>query len=45
MGFVEKLRNEVNMIRNITAFLEKVEEREQWKKQQIKINVSVQTSN
>lgn len=54
MGFVDKLRNEVIMVRNITAFINKAEVRQQLKKEitnitnndngQKKINVSIQTS-
>jgi hypothetical protein len=48
MGFVDNLRNEIIMVRNITAFLEKEEEKQLLKKERMmknKINVSVQTSN
>lgn len=51
MGFVDKFRNEIMMVRNITAFIEMIEAKQQLKKEQImkingqnKVNVSVQTS-
>lgn len=54
MGFVDKLRNEVIMVRNITAFIEKIEAQQQLKKERMMMtnndngqkrnNVSVQTS-
>jgi len=53
MGFVDKLRNEVIMVRNITAFIEKVEANQQLKKERMinnndkkhnKVDVYVQTS-
>lgn len=51
MGFVDKFRNEIMMVRNITAFIEMIEAKQQLKKEQMmkingqnKINVSVQTS-
>jgi hypothetical protein len=47
MGYVQKLRDEVNMVRNITIFLEKEEAKEQLRKEQamkVRKVESVQTS-
>lgn len=44
MGFVDKLRNEVRMVRNITKYFEK-EEAKQRRTNMKKKDVAVQTTN
>jgi len=45
MGYVQKLRDEVKMIRNVTAYLEKEESKEKMRQEKvIKKDVAVQTT-